>query len=890
MRSEIPCERGFDDFLALERRAEERPEATALAAPQRAPLSYGGMAEFLHSARSALCQAEFRPGQVCALALPTGPEAITAFLAISGIGACAPLDPTLTEDEYRYYLARLGAQMILIQDGTAAPAASAARSLGMRVLKIEPTADAAAGVFSLAPSEDLAPLPVGRTTDAALLLHTSATTGIPKLVPLTWTNLLAMSVRERHTLELSETDRFLSLMPLFHMAGLGSVLTQLYCGGMVISTPGFSPATFLKRFEEFRPTWFKSNPPLNRVILGLAREHPQIFHNSSLRFILGSGAAPDPGLPVLLEEALGAPVLNGYGLTETGGVARTTPAARKPGSAGRSSGLDVAILDPQGNPMPVDAEGEIVVRGPSVTAGYLDNPEANEAAFRGGWFHTGDLGRLDGDGCLFITGRIKEMINRGGEKILPREVDEVLLAHAALADAAAFAVPHPTLGEDIAAAVVLRAGAATSEQELRQFAGTRLASFKVPRRIVFVEKIPRTATGKPQRGVLADMLGHLTAATGDVISRPPGIIEARLMEIWRRVLGVDQIGVDDDFFTLGGDSLAVAVMLSDVEKSLRDGGEELECAEFFDHPTIATLARILGESSERTEADSESASPGDARMLVLRRNGSNTPIFCFPASALDPYYFRSVAKSLGDEQPFYVVRHAAPVRDGRLLPLEELARISVAAIQRARPRGPYILGGHCFGGVIAFEAAQQLIAQGEQVETLVLFDAPAPGHPKIHTGLKRYFLQAQDLLAALARGERPITTESLLKQVCGLGHILTRRFTGRASRALTAVGSDVMLVNREPKELQGMVMWEYAPRDFQAPIVHIFAADEPVSTKLLKDPRLGWSRVARAGLQERALRGNHNSLFLEANAGALAAELTNLVVLPSQKREAGACK
>jgi len=230
-----------------------------------------------------------------------------------------------------------------------------------------------------------------------------------------------------------------------------------------------------------------------------------VFRRVSLRLIRCTGTAQTEAL-MLLEQAVGVPVLAGYGLTETGVVTLCTPHARKPGSVGRATDLEVAITDPLGNFLGAESEGEIVVRGTSVTSGYLDSPEANQVAFRHGWFHTGDIGHLDSDGFLFLTGRLKEMISRGGEKIIPQEVDDALAHHPAVAEAAAFAVAHPTLGEDLAAAVVLRRGAATSELELRRFLAARLAPFKIPRRILFVDALPRTATGKPSRTILAEQL------------------------------------------------------------------------------------------------------------------------------------------------------------------------------------------------------------------------------------------------------------------------------------------------------------------------------------------------------------------------------------------------
>ena len=493
-----------DDFLGLRSHAAQIPSALALAAPGRKAVTFGELPDRLREVRRELTVAGFGPGEVAALALPNGPELITAFLAISGIGAGAPLNPAFTESEFRFFLGRLGARMLLVPDGVPSPAVPAAQARGIRVLRIRSSEDAAAGSFSLASEESTgAPLST-RRTDAALILFTSATSGLPKLVPMTRENLRAITACDTSALRLTAADRFLSILPLFHMYGLSAVLAQLSSGGAVSSTPGFDPRTFLAWLEEFRPTWFASVSPINRAVLTLARDNREVFQRSSLRMIRTLEATP--GILTELEDAAGVPVLTGYGLTETAGVTRSTPAARKPGSVGRSSGLEVAIQDSTGNLLAAGFEGEVVIRGPSVTSGYLDEADANQAAFRGGWFHTGDIGRLDSEGFLFLTGRLKEMINRAGEKIAPAEVEDVLMSHPAVADAVVFAVSHPTLGEDIAAAIVLRDGAAASVLDLRQFAALRLAAFKVPRRVVFLDIIPRSVSGKPQRTVLAGQL------------------------------------------------------------------------------------------------------------------------------------------------------------------------------------------------------------------------------------------------------------------------------------------------------------------------------------------------------------------------------------------------
>jgi len=859
-------------FSPLDRRASLTPDATALLAPGHSPLTYRQLWNHVQRSQNELASFGIRPGEVTALVVPNGPELITAFLAVAGTGACAPLDPALTESEFQFCLGRLRARTLIVPDNMPSPAARAARSLGMRVVTIHIPSDHPAGVFELRDTGESAIAP-GRETDAALLLFTSATTDSPKLVPLTWSNLHAMAIHDERALQLTAADRLLSLMPLFHLHGLATVLTQLSCGGSVICTPGFEPSNFPAWLSQLRPSWFTSSPPLNRAILAVARQQPTIFRDVPLRFIRSGTAASEPQLLTLLEDATGVPVFNGYGLTETGGVARNTREHRKPGSVGRSSGLELVIMDPSGGILPPQQEGEIVVRGNSVTSGYLDNPEANQSAFRDGWFRTGDIGRLDTEGFLFITGRLKEMINRGGKKIAPQDVEAVLIGHPAVADAAACAIPHATLGEDVGAAVVLRPGTCVSESELRQFAAAHLAPFKVPRRIVLIDAIPRTSTGKPRRGALAEQMGSpgiRERAPATYVIEP---VETVLIGIWRRILGIEDIDVFDDFFTLGGDSLAAAIMLAEAQRELHTSTELLGRVDFFDAPTIQTLARIVVECG----ASGQQPDTAPNRILALRSTGSRPPFFCFPASAQDPYYLRHFSKSLDAEQPFFVVCHADPIRDKRLLSVEDLASSSVEAIRSQCPEGPYILGGHCYGGVVAFEAALQLMSQGRQIQCLVLFDAATPGYPKVHKQWRRYVTKARELALALRPGKIAMTAAAMRQHFYALGRIFARRRKGGASRVLTAIGSDVLVTGREEKTLNGMAMWEYTPREFPAPIIHFIAADQPVSTEVLSDPRLGWSDFAQAGLVVHHVRGDHNSILALENATQLAYELNELL-------------
>jgi acyl-CoA synthetase (AMP-forming)/AMP-acid ligase II len=347
--------------------------------------------------------------------------------------------------------------------------------------------------------------------DIALLLHTSGTTSRPKLVPLRHANLAASARNIGATLGLSASDRCLNIMPLFHIHGLvAAVLSSLAAGGSVYCTPGFNALRFYGWLSDARPSWYTAVPTMHQAILARAARNPEAVAAAALRLIRSSSASLPPQVMAELESTFRCPVVEAYGMTEAAHQMTSNllpPGQRKPGSVGVAGGPEVAVMAADGTLLGAGEIGEVVIRGDNVTAGYEKNPEANRTAFAHGWFHTGDQGVMDEDACLRVTGRLKEIINRGGEKISPLEVDEVLMDHPAVAQVVTFALPHDMLGEDVAAAIVLREGLAATEGEIRDFAAGRLAEFKVPRRVVILEEIPKGATGKLQRIGLAQKLG-----------------------------------------------------------------------------------------------------------------------------------------------------------------------------------------------------------------------------------------------------------------------------------------------------------------------------------------------------------------------------------------------
>jgi acyl-CoA synthetase (AMP-forming)/AMP-acid ligase II len=484
--------------------------APAIRAPGRPALSYAGLRDLTAATIARLNGIGIGRNDRVAIVLPNGPEMAAAFIAIGAGATTAPLNPSYRADEFNFYLTDLKAKALVVQKGVATEARDVAAKLGVAVLELVPGEQA--GSFTLeggAPAKAAQP-GAAEAGDIALVLHTSGTTARPKIVPLSQANICASARHIGATLALSPADACLNIMPLFHIHGLiAAVLSSLGAGGAVICTPGFDALRFFRLLDEERPSWYTAVPTMHQTILTRADRNADIIARAKLRFIRSSSASLPGPVMEQLEVVFGCPLVESYGMTEASHQMASNPLAgpRKPGSVGQAAGPEVAIMDDDGIILPQGEIGEVVIRGPNVTAGYEANPDANAKAFTHGWFRTGDQGAFDAEGYLTLTGRLKELINRGGEKVSPLEVDGVLSAHPAVAQALTFAMPHAKLGEEVAAAVVLREGAACTERELRDFVAQQLADFKVPRKVVFLPEIPKGATGKLMRIGLAEKLG-----------------------------------------------------------------------------------------------------------------------------------------------------------------------------------------------------------------------------------------------------------------------------------------------------------------------------------------------------------------------------------------------
>ncbi len=479
----------------------------AIIVPEGGPkVSYGSLGDQVQRLAASLQSLGIGRGDRVAMALPNGVEVIATFFAVTAAAAtAAPLNPAYTTDEFRFYLEDIEAKALIVPPGSGAQARAAAPA-GAMILEASVSTDGQVQLKVVRsanfPRKQTDPTP----DDVALFLHTSGTTSRPKGVPLSHANLLTSADNVAATYALTAEDVSLCVMPLFHVHGLvASTFATLRSGGTIVVPARFSASAFWPAVQAHHATWYTAVPTIHQVLLARADEDcAPASGTSGLRFIRSCSSSLAPVTMAELESRFGCPVLEAYGMTEASHQMASNPlppGERRPGSVGKGTGMQVAIMDEAGSLLPPDTQGEVVIQGRNVTRGYHNNPEANAAAFTNGWFRTGDQGVVNTAGYLTLVGRLKELINRGGEKISPREIDELLLTHAAVAEAVCFGVPDAKYGEEVAAAVVLCGK--TTEAELLAHCKERIAAFKAPKKIYLVTQIPRTATGKIQRRTMA---------------------------------------------------------------------------------------------------------------------------------------------------------------------------------------------------------------------------------------------------------------------------------------------------------------------------------------------------------------------------------------------------
>ena len=483
--------------------AEAQPDHPAIVSTEFAPLSYRELQQQIEVIRAALRGGGFGRKSRIAVAMPNGPQAALAIVAVSCSSACAPINPRQTVHEIGRYLATLRPDAVLLIKGSESAARQAAEASGVVVIEAVQRNEGALGFDIVVPKSDTATA-AGASSEPdadapAFIFQTSGTAAEPKLIPFSHRNMLAAAARVQAWFNLTAQDRCLSVSPLFYSHGLKvTVFTPLLSGGTVVFPADAAKFDYTEWFTFLKPTWYSAGPTMHRMILDQTGFRPDAKTGHSLRFVLSGGAPLPPNVREDLQNTVGVPVVEHYGSSEAAQISANLPfpGRSKPGTCGVPPPGTIAIVGDDGHRLPAGKLGEILVGGPTVISGYLDAPELNRACFLDGWFRSGDIGSIDDDGFLVLHGRKTDVINRGGEKISPLELDEALMRHPAILEAAAFAVPHPRLGEDVVAAVVIRPGMTTTSVELRKYLQEQVAPFKVPRRIVIRDELPKARPAK----------------------------------------------------------------------------------------------------------------------------------------------------------------------------------------------------------------------------------------------------------------------------------------------------------------------------------------------------------------------------------------------------------
>lgn len=575
--------------------ADHSPTAVAILSPDGTLLTYAELWKQIQNiARTINAMGLGRRDQV-AMMLPSGPDAAVCFLAVGACATTLMLDEQLRGEECNSCFSDLCLKALIVPEGSRSPAVPMAQQRGIMLIELLTQHTASSGLFDLRAcfAYSQSPLEFAEADDTAVIIRTSGTAARPKFVPLTHANIFASAINNGRTYDLTASDRCLDFMPMFNAHGLiMTMLTSLVAGGSVICTPGFDSSRFFDWVNQLRPTWYSAVPTIHQAIVARAAIHGSRYLGNSLRFIRSASSPLSRRLMEEVEAVFGIPVVEGYGMTEASSQITSNPlppACSKVGSVGIAAGPEIAVMDETGRSVKPDVIGEIMVRGPSIMKAYLNDPDGNRVGFIRDWFRTGDLGFRDIEGYLFIVGRLKDMINRGGVKIAPSEVDEILMNHPAIAYAVAFPVPHRTLGEDLAAAVVLREGQQTTEKQIREYVFGRLPYWKVPQFVFILDCIPMGPTGKPLRVALTQRFGHTVDSRS---SFAPAItpVEKSIEQIWIEVLRTERVSIRDDFFALGGDSLSAVQVASRV----RDVFDvELSLSDFFNKSTIEEMASLI---------------------------------------------------------------------------------------------------------------------------------------------------------------------------------------------------------------------------------------------------------------------------------------------------------
>jgi len=798
-----------------------------------------------HLDRLGTALAELLPADnsVIAVAAANGPELFTAIVAAMSRGICAPFDPSRPPSEIDAFLADIRPSLVLADEAAIVRHRDAFDRHGVGIVRMIAPPAAPAGVFDaraekLYQHRERVP---EYGEDVALLLRTSGTTAFSKIVPHTMSRLMHIFTSIVDALNLQPADRCLNAAPLHHVHGISHVIgASLVAGASVVFPSEIGAAALVGGLRTYKPTWYSSSPTVHRDVLAYVRREAQPL-DCSLRYIRTLGAPIDMQLLIDLEAALGAPVLNGYGSTEAPSDALNLPLSNRLGSVGRPVGCEIAIFD-----------GEVAVRGANVAPAYAGGAREPIADPVSGWYRTGDAGYLDADGYLYITGRLNELINVGGEKVEPGNVEAALRAHPAVADAVAFPLPHPTLGQHVAAAVVPRANTTLTERQLIEHAAQFLPRPAVPNVVHLVSAIPRDGSGKVRRRELtATFARDSPVAQLDPKPAEDDALLHALLRIWEDVLEYAPVALDENFFAAGGDSLRAIRVITRIEADL---GVTMSADTLLFAPTIRKLAQAVLAQAKSTHRN---------RIVALRATGSRPPLFFYDSDVNGGgLYARFLPAALGSEQPVYLVRPNGALGDAIPESIDAMAAADAVMIATAVPSQTYRLAGFCAGGLVAFEVARYLENAGSTV----------------------------DVVALIASSNPNVSLEPLWALTSHTSRFLSQRGTVRVYRTVRSI-ANALRTRSYPAEILNAIyeLWHppappthadriysdrllrYFPKRTARSIDLIWPDDD--KAKMSGDPSMGWRHVAR--VRRHSVGGDHTTVLTD-HLGELGAVLRRI--------------
>jgi oxalate---CoA ligase len=842
--------------------AARDPDAAAILCPGLDSLSFGDLARRIQQIGAQLRAAGIGPASRVGIALERGPEAALLSVAVCCTAVVLPLNPNLPAADLQEELERVRLDALIVPAGTVLPDWARAAGDGVGLFR----ATKAVSSFEEIALELVRP--IGRSQPDspvtaqswAVIFRTSGTTGASKRVPVTHGNLIEMARKMERWLKLTPADRSACILPIYYNAGFkATLLVPLLIGCSVALPASTNPQHFDRWLAELRPTWLTAAPAFLQAVVEKQHLRPTgttgDAPDHSLRFVLSTASYLPEATRDALERLLAVPVVEFYGLCEAGMMTAPSlpPGTSRPGSVGRIAEGELAIRDEAGTFLLRGRTGQVVLRGPSVMPGWLlDGIDGIPSGLEDGWLPTGDLGTIDDDGFLRIVGRTKEIINRGGEKIAPYDVEKALLCHPAVREAAAFALPHPRLGENVGAAVVLHPDAEATFPQLLDFIYDRLAPFQMPRHIHIVESLPVGATGKISRAQLSAAFANHRRST----DRPVASLEILIADMWQRLLGRTDIGIDDDFFEIGGDSLQATEMLLELEEMT---SHRMTPSDVRAQLTIRQLCEIFA-----------SAAAAKHEVLTKAKSGQGVPLFlCHGDFCGWGFYGFRLARLLQGDGPVYLLHSVLDSATG-IETIEEMVRRYLPQIEAAAPSGTIRLAGYCHGGLAAIETARQLERAGRTVDKVVLIDTFSINARPLMRLIAPFVSFAGRLVpGGFGRRLRRSAMPTLWRLV---SHILAgdRTITRRVSRTILT-GTRYWDTSRRTTYYRAMS--KYVPRRIGAEMICLLS--EEYSTK--KDYDAGpWRHLAQS-VRPDHIPGDHHTC-ISRHIGELAACINRMTI------------